>query len=300
MICILLSTYNGEAHLEAQLQSLIEQQGVEYFILVRDDGSTDSTHEILDRWQAQGKLTWYAGENIKPCASFMHLLRHAPNADHYAFCDQDDVWMNDKLAAAMPHLETSGCAPTRPALYFSSQLLIDADGQPLGSRLLHHTPTLRRALTDYYATGCTMIFNHALRQAVLCHSLQHVDMHDEWIYKVCMTVGGRAYADPSPHILYRQHNNNYIGMGKKGRYGILGIIIWQIKHHNDTRLTEAQELLAAYGDQLPPNELAFLTRLTRYRTHLGAKLRLALSPHRIYETLRAELLYRTAILFNAF
>ena len=47
-VAVLMATYNGERYLEEQLQSILAQQGVELTIWVRDDGSTDSTHQILD------------------------------------------------------------------------------------------------------------------------------------------------------------------------------------------------------------------------------------------------------------
>ena len=297
MICILLSTYNGGAHLEAQLQSLIEQQGVEYFILVRDDGSTDATHEILDRWQAQGKLTWYAGENIKPCASFMHLLRHAPNAEHYAFCDQDDIWMSDKLAAAMPHL---GGNPQQPALYFSSQHIVDSELRPITQHTLHHSPSFRRSVTNHIASGCTMVFNHSLRTAVLRHTPQQIYMHDSWIYKVCMAVGGRAYADPNAYILYRQHNSNAVGAAIKEKSGIIGTLIKVIRLHNHALRDEALELYEGYAADLNKSDRAFVRSLSRYHRHLPSKLQLLLNPRCVRETIKGELYYRTTILFNSF
>ena len=116
---VLLSSYNGEAFIEEQLQSVAAQEGVTTNIIVRDDGSTDGTRDILDRWQESGKLTWYGGDNIGWSDSFMHLLVHAPEADYYAFCDQDDIWMPDKLKVAVEHLERH---PDTPTLYCSNLL----------------------------------------------------------------------------------------------------------------------------------------------------------------------------------
>ena len=62
-ITVLLSTYNGERYLVEQLQSLIDQKGVEVELLVRDDGSKDATTAILDEWQSKGLLTWYKSGN---------------------------------------------------------------------------------------------------------------------------------------------------------------------------------------------------------------------------------------------
>ena len=57
-VCILLSTYNGEKYLEEQLTSLINQEGVDIQILVRDDGSTDKTLHILNKWKKDGLIEW--------------------------------------------------------------------------------------------------------------------------------------------------------------------------------------------------------------------------------------------------
>jgi glycosyltransferase involved in cell wall biosynthesis len=103
-VCVLLSTYNGEAHLEAQLESLKTQNGVTVDLHVRDDGSTDRTCEILRRhaglWPGLAGIV--PNDNLGPARSFLALLRSAPDKfEHYAFCDQDDVWMPDKLVRAI-------------------------------------------------------------------------------------------------------------------------------------------------------------------------------------------------------
>ena len=90
-ICILLSAYNGEKYIEEQLESLVGQQEVAADILVRDDGSSDKTHEILDKWQNKGLLKWYKGENLGFAKSFMDLVQRAGDYEYYAFCDQDDI-----------------------------------------------------------------------------------------------------------------------------------------------------------------------------------------------------------------
>ena len=94
-VLILLSTYNGERYIKEQIESLLKQENVKVSILVRDDGSTDGTINILNEYQKQGKLKWYTGENLKPAKSFMNLVENAPEYEYYAFCDQDDVWLKD-------------------------------------------------------------------------------------------------------------------------------------------------------------------------------------------------------------
>ena len=128
MIYILLSTYNGEHYLNEQIESLVRQVDVNYKILVRDDGSKDSTHVILNKWQQLGFLTWYRGENIGFAESFMDLVQKAPKADYYAFCDQDDIWLPNKLKAAVEKLEL---LKSGPQLYCSN-LFIYRNGYPKG------------------------------------------------------------------------------------------------------------------------------------------------------------------------
>ena len=129
-VVVLLSTYNGERFLEEQLESIVAQKGVKPTIIVRDDGSTDRTREILDKWQEGGRLRWYNGPNMGPARSFLNLLRDSDDADYYAFSDQDDYWLPEKLDVATSKLAPYG---DEPALYFSQTQLVDKDLKEIDS-----------------------------------------------------------------------------------------------------------------------------------------------------------------------
>ena len=124
-IMILLATYNGERYLEEQLESLILQKNVIFKILVRDDGSTDGTLDILRRWEKNGQLTWYSGTHTGVQMGYYELMKKAGEyeSDFFAFCDQDDRWDPDKLETAVKEL--SQFPDTMPALYYSGQRLTD-------------------------------------------------------------------------------------------------------------------------------------------------------------------------------
>lgn len=62
-ILVLMATYNGEKFLQEQLDSLYGQEDVEVDILVRDDGSTDSTQKILEDNSQNHRLKWYQGDH---------------------------------------------------------------------------------------------------------------------------------------------------------------------------------------------------------------------------------------------
>jgi rhamnosyltransferase len=207
-VVIVMSTYNGGRYLDEQLRSLEGQMGVELFVFVRDDGSTDDTHEILNTWSKKGNLSWYAGTNLRSAKSFIDALCKAPAADYYAFCDQDDVWMPDKLARAIDALEKQ---TGEYKVYISPSTLTDSNLNVIGEMPLNYKYTIGEAIVTNPATGCTMLFNANLKKLIEKCPPQVITMHDEWLYKLCLFMNGTIYADNESRIYYRQHGNNVVG-----------------------------------------------------------------------------------------
>ena len=97
-VAVLMSTYNGEKYIREQIDSILEQSGnFDLDLWVRDDGSKDSTQQILQEYAQQRKLHWYTGENLGAAHSFIDLVRKCKGYDYYAFADQDDYWMTNKI-----------------------------------------------------------------------------------------------------------------------------------------------------------------------------------------------------------
>lgn len=260
-VCILLSTYNGEKYLEEQLQSLYSQEDVDISIVVRDDGSSDGTCELLEREQAAGRLTWYAGENLKPALSFWNLLHQAPEAPYYAFCDQDDVWDADKLKTAVGFLEKAGKSP---ALYFCQTRLVDASLNEIKSVPINPNLTYGESLSYNFVTGCTMVMNTSMRKVLLKYTPGFIRMHDIWIYDVAQAVGAHVLFDPEPHISYRQHGGNAVGQANSIK------TVWKnrmenVKRNERIRSRLAQELLAGYGREMSPENLSITKMAACYR-----------------------------------
>lgn len=161
-LIVLLSAYNGETYIREQLDSLLAQTLRNVEILVRDDGSTDGTRAILTEYAQQGALRWCACENLGPAHSFWRLLQDAPDADYYAFCDQDDVWDSDKLGiavSALEHMDTS-----KPALYFGDVRVTDMNLRILAEHMVRPAPMdYPHALLRNLAPGCTYVFNRPAR-----------------------------------------------------------------------------------------------------------------------------------------
>ena len=116
---ILMSTYNGEKYVDEQINSLLQQDHTNLEILIRDDGSKDSTVSILEEYNREyPNIKLIIDENKGVISSFFELaMKASEEADYFAFCDQDDYWKPQKISRAVNLLEKE--SPNTPLLYFS-------------------------------------------------------------------------------------------------------------------------------------------------------------------------------------
>ena len=254
-IVVLMSTYNGEKFIREQIESILNQDVCKEMtlqLLVRDDGSSDATHEILNEYQAAGQLTWYTGENLRPAKSFWHLVQNTPDADYYAFADQDDVWFSDKLSRAV-HALREKSEEIQPALYCSAVTVTDQQLNPTGTMCGVYPAKHDFAYSLLYsiAPGCTFVFNHAARKELMQYNINEktVIIHDWLAYKI-IAMKGRIVYDENPTMSYRQHGNNVIGSQPKGLAGLWKKAKGFLNSNSCVRSRVAQSLMEVYGESL--------------------------------------------------
>lgn len=218
LVAVLLCTYNGEAHLAEQLDSLAAQTHPHWQVWASDDGSSDGTTALLDAYASRwggAKLRRLRGPAQGHARNFMSLVANASiQADYYAFADQDDIWEPGKLERALAQLAT--LPPHQPALYGGRTRYVDEDNVEVGlSPLFQRLPGFANALTQSIAGGNTMVFNHAARE-LLCRTDPQAPIvtHDWLAYLVVSGCGGTVLYDPVPSLRYRQHGRNAIGSGE--------------------------------------------------------------------------------------
>ena len=212
MVHILLSTYNGEKYICEQLESIFSQTYREFKLYIRDDGSTDSTvkkiNQYLTRFPEHAARTqWIPNEkheNLGYMMSFWKLLELASGADYYAFCDQDDVWLPEKVERGINALEkehrensSANSYSEQPLLYFSNFYQCNEDlsekkegpvysGNIKFENVLFYTP----------AFGFTILINENLRCLAL-GNFDHIGLpHDGWVQKAAAAFGKIIY-DPT-------------------------------------------------------------------------------------------------------
>ena len=213
-VAVLMATFNGAKFLDEQLASLERQTHEAIDVHVSDDGSNDSTLEILCAWRqrwGRGCFVIQRGPGDGFSENFRSLIVNADaEADYFAFCDQDDIWEADKLQTA---LEAIGPPTDLPKLFCSRTRIISEGGQPLGlSPDFRRGPSFRNALVQSIAGGNTMVFNRATRNLLVEASTRTPFVaHDWWTYMLVTGAGGKVFYCSDPLVRYRQHPNNLVG-----------------------------------------------------------------------------------------
>lgn len=214
-VAILLATFDGARFLEEQLQSFEAQTHENWRVWASDDGSRDQTLDVLNSWAAKfaaGRTSIFHGPGEGFAANFQSLIGNQNiRADYFAFSDQDDVWMGDKLERALACLRFID--PAVPAIYCSRTEMIDHIGARIGvlSPLFSRPPSFANALVQSIAGGNTMVLNRAARELMARFSTLRPVSHDWWAYQLVTGVGGRVIYDAQPSIYYRQHDANIVG-----------------------------------------------------------------------------------------
>lgn len=302
---VLLSAYNGEQYISEQIQSILNQTHGAVSILIRDDGSTDKTMELLDQWVTThpDKIKLIKGTNVGVVSSFFELLRAADaEADYYCFCDQDDVWLDHKVEHAIARLDSSIYTEV-PAMVFTSTYLTDDELNRKGAwpKPPAQEPSFFNALYENIAIGATITMNRSARNLFI--NSQSVDsqkvlMHDWWFYLLVSAFGTVIY-DNAPSMLYRQHNNNVVG-GSNSIVGKLKSKWASFKRHTGKDLLhkQASEFDRIYGSRLTGEQKEQLDLFLATRTRFIDRLHYA-RKSKLYRQSKAEsLLFKFFILIG--
>lgn len=275
---ILLATYNGEKFLAEQVESIVSQLGsanIQARIIVRDDGSTDKTKEILESYVSKYPtiLKIIPNNERKPlgaCGNFSKLLTYS-SADYIMFSDQDDIWLPYKIDLEIKKIGEleSIYGENMPVLVHTDLAVVRKDLSPICHSLWKYqgiTPYAdwRRLLVQNVVTGCTMVINRALRNVVLPIPEEAI-MHDWWIALVASFLG-KVEAISKPTVLYRQHEHNDTGAKKWGMQTILGYLGSGLKTaRRSLRKTQLQAVaLASHLREILPSELEEIRVIERY------------------------------------
>lgn len=220
MVEILLATYNGERFLREQLDSLLRQTWKQWHLTVSDDGSTDGTAAILDeyveRYPEYIQRVFHKGRFGNARDHFFWLMKESV-ASYLMFCDQDDVWYENKVEKSMKAMLRAEHEPDIPILVFTDLTPVDESLRPIEQSLMKMQQQDPKAISyeqilfQNVVTGCTVVINQALAKiAGMCSSIEETVMHDWWLALVAARYGQIIYVNEST-MDYRQHSSNSVG-----------------------------------------------------------------------------------------
>ena len=301
-VTVLLSTFNGSKFLQQQLNSLYEQTYRNLRILVRDDGSSDSTRALLKNEQSKDFIDMQEGyRNLGPALSFFELLKSAAltETEYVAFCDQDDVWHPEKIARAVSAL--AGVAGSCPAMYCSRLEVVDENLKHVGYTDLPKKVGFGNALVESVAVGCTMVLNRKAIDLICTNLPSKVVIHDWWFYLV-ISCFGKVVFDNSSYIKYRQHGSNTFGVASN-RLAHLVRKYHRFFGKGEGHLwisEQASSLLAIFKVSIPSSNILVLNNFVEAKLSLYRRIQLVLSNSIWRQKWSDNLILRFLVLINRF
>jgi rhamnosyltransferase len=218
---VLLATFNGKEFLSEQLDSLLNQVNCNINISIRDDHSTDGTIDIIKNYKLKfpNKINFLEdsyGPTKSACKNFLLLLCNTKiyidQFDYYAFCDQDDIWLPNKVNNSIESLKKNNCEA------YSSDLLVLKNKKIINTLKKKDNQTEFDYLFQSASAGCTYLFTQNAVLELLnqintdfVSKLRNNYSHDWITYAILRSRNYKWFHDENSYILYRQHLNNVYG-----------------------------------------------------------------------------------------
>lgn len=295
-VVVLISTYNGEKYLKEQLDSILNQTYKNIEIVIRDDGSKDGTINLIKEYQQKYEnITLKEGTNIGFIKSFFQLLNLA-NADYYAYCDQDDIWLENKIELAVKELEKTD--NTKPNMAFGNSDYYDEKMNFKGKGEEHKTFSFQNSLYECVTQGMTMTINQKAKEMIIENIPEKCLFHDWWTYMICSGMGSILYSDDTI-VKYRRFEKNATAEGQS----ILKIFLWRIEKlitdngMKDIKMQQ-REYKKMFYDKLSSENQKILDIFVQEKYNFFKALRKAFYPQKLRRKLMDEIMIRILFLFG--
>lgn len=268
-VCVIMSTYNGEKYLKEQIDSILKQKDIDLSLYISDDRSTDETTKIIEEYQKEHKnITLHINENNKNFTynflDSLFLFKDNTEFDYYAFADQDDSWLEDKLISAI-NLIKSKFNESESVLYSSNLKIVNEKLEWNGEYLNNYIPPKYQILGRNIVTGCTVVMNKSFKNLATEHYPENIYLHDYWLALIASFCKNAHYIyDENSYILYRQHGNNLIGSNKNKLKRILSFLFKKIPENERTH-NLVLKFYELYKNEVLSDDLNLIEKLAYYK-----------------------------------
>lgn len=288
-IAVLMSTYNGEKYVKEQIDSILLQKDVDVYLYIRDDGSTDDTVKIIHEYEKKCSNVILINRSNrvnlginKGILEFLLFAKHKlSDIDYFAFADQDDKWLDDKLVSAVRLIDVyknTQSINDQPILYYSKKTWTDETLNKLYDDEIIDTKG------DYFdlflsgvAYGCTFVFNRKLLEKTLEGPPSYMLAYDVYMHRLARSMNSIIVADKTSHILYRRHENT-ITSGRPIKVSISPIIlikrILSNKNAFHTVQRYVREIYNLHYDDLGEKQKELFELVLGYKKSFSKKIRL--------------------------
>lgn len=285
MVDILMATYNGEAFVEEQVQSIIGQSFTDWRLLIHDDGSTDNTVNILRRLMQEDDRIQLLEDGIchfGVARNFIHLV-NSSSAQYCMFCDQDDIWLPNKIEEMLGEIKRYS-QDIPQVVYSNAYLWTSQKGIISDKNTLTYPTTLRQTLfLNTGIQGAAAIFNRKMCDRI-GEELCFYAMHDHVLLLAGICFGEVHYLHKSL-MYYRQHENNLTGNAPGSKRKKLKLM-WQnrnvplvsrehynglktfYEHFKESVLADDRQVIEIFLSLPDKNCLVRLWRIVQYRFKL--------------------------------
>ncbi len=282
---VLLSTFNGEDFLDELVRSVLPQLTYPDMLIIRDDGSSDCTLNVLNRFaMLYPELVCVVNDgnsNVGPCQSFSRLLTYAIThcerncfEDAYIFfCDQDDVWLPSKIDCFSSTLSSFGESNRQfPILVHSDLIVVDEKLNTIChslwtyQKIFPQRNRLREIVLVNTVTGCACAINLAM--AKLASPIPSAAVMHDWWCAIVASELGRIVSISEPSVLYRQHANNSSGANPVGKFGFFSrlnsvLLLIRLDYFRGVGV-QASEFLNRFGPVVGDDSFFYLKKMSSY------------------------------------
>lgn len=215
-----MATYNGEKYIHQQIESIINQTFTDWNLYIHDDSSTDKTVEIVK--QFSDKRIHLIEDNIhfgNSSLNFLHLIKNYAKADYFAFSDQDDFWLPNKIEKTLSLIkQIENVDKSIPICVGTDLKVVDSELNTINESFYNLSKMLSDAdfnslLIENDFTGCTMCMNKSVipyLKEISESDYSKIIQHD-WLIALICAADGKIAQLAEPTMLYRQHQNNVVG-----------------------------------------------------------------------------------------
>lgn len=307
-VLVMMATYNGEKYVAEQIDSILAQEGVNFTLLISDDGSSDGTPQICARYaQNTPNVHFFVNKCNKGLArNFMDMLYDSDvrSFDYFAFSDQDDYWLPNKLSKAIEAIATAG---EGPRLYYSDVCNVDEQLNG-GSREYNvfnsYANSLGLLLTINWASGCTMVFNSVFASVLQ----QYVPrdwprIHDGWVHLVARALNAQVPDLEHAYIKRRISGQNQVGERGLNRLSVqrIKIIAKSMLGPSEHDLTHAAALLLdGYADSMTDEDRELVHRFVDGRHSFINRLGMMFDPAFAQPFPLENLMFKGKMLLNVY